>query len=106
MAASNRFSSDVTAYGKRLLGIDDLYDSLVERLNAVTFEITTRYQQTTNILQFWLTVVFVALGASSLAAAVAEVGYGHHPIPVASWAAAVGIVAASAIALVLRDKLR
>ena len=80
VAASNRFSTEVTSYGKRLLGIDDLYDSLVERLDAVTFEITTRYQQTTNILQFWLTVVLVALGASSLAAAV---GYGHHPIPVA-----------------------
>jgi hypothetical protein len=106
VAASNRFSSEVTSYGKRVLGIDDLYDFLAERLDAITFEITTRYQQTTAILQFWLTVVFTALSASTLAATVALVSYGQQPIPVAAWAAGVGIVFASLIALLLRGRLR
>lgn len=106
VAASNRFSGEVTSYGKRVLGIDDLYDFLVERLDAITFEITTRYQQTTNVLQFWLTVVFTALSASSLAATVATVSYGHQPMPVAAWSAGVGILFASLIALLLRGRLR
>lgn len=106
VAASNRFSSEVTNFGKRVLGIDDLYDFLTDRLDAITFEITTRYQQTTNVLQFWLTVVFTALSASTLAATVAAVRYGQQPMPVALWAAGVGVMFASLIALLLRGRLR
>jgi hypothetical protein len=105
VAESNRFSTEVTAYGQQVLGLDVLYRTLSERLESVTFEITTRYQQTTNLLQFSLTVVLGALQASSVAAVVAAVHYGNEPLAVLSWAAAAGLAAATAITLLLRRRL-
>ncbi len=105
VAESNRFSSQVTAYGEQVLGLDVSYRALIEQLDGVTFEITTRYQQTTNLLQFALTVVFGALQASSVAAVIAAVHYQHEPIYVLAWAAGVGCSAASLIALLLRRRL-
>ena len=106
VAESNRFSTEVTAYGQQVLGLDVLYRTLSERIDSVTFEITTRYQQTTNLLQFSLTVVVGALEASSVAAVVAAVHYGNEPLAVLSWAAAAGLATATAITLRLRRRLR
>ncbi len=40
VAASNRFSTKVTAYGEQVLGLDVLYRTLLEQLDALTFEVT------------------------------------------------------------------
>jgi hypothetical protein len=106
VAESNRFSGEVTAYGERVLGIDALYRALNERLDGVTFEITTGYQQTTNVLQFSLTVVLGALTASYLAAAIATVHYGHDLLPIVLWAAGAGLATAAAVVILLRSRLR
>ena len=106
VAESNRFSGEVTAYGERVLGIDALYRALNERLDGVTFEITTGYQQTTNVLQFSLTVVLGALTASYLAAAIAIVHYGHDLLPIVLWAAGAGLATAAAVVILLRSRLR
>jgi hypothetical protein len=105
VAESNRFSGEVTAYGERLLGLDILHRALAERLESVTFEITTRYQQTMNVLQFSLLVVFGALTASSVAAVVAAGRYGQDSLPIVAWAVGTGLVAASAVILLLRRRL-
>jgi len=105
VAESNRFSYEVTAYGEQVLGLDVLYRTLVERLDALTFEITTGYQQSTNVLQFSLTVVLGSFQASSVAAVIAAVHYVHEPLLVLAWAGGVGLAAASAIAAILRRRL-
>jgi len=43
-----------------LLGIGDLYEAVMDRLDAVSFALTTRYQKRMTLLQFWLTIVFGA----------------------------------------------
>jgi hypothetical protein len=106
VAESNRFSSEVTAYGQRVLGLDTLHQALATRLENLTFEITTRYQHTTNVLQFSLTVVIGALQAASVAAVIATARFGHHLAPTLAWAAGAGLAAASAITVLLWRRLR
>jgi len=106
VAESNRFSSEVTGYGEQVLGLDVLYRTLNERLDSVTFDITTSYQRTTNVLQFSLTVVLGALQASSVAAVISSVRYVHRPLVVLAWAVGAGLAAASIITLLLRRRLR
>ena len=45
ITSATRFSDAVTADGERLLGVEDIYDAVVERLEAVSFAITTRSQR-------------------------------------------------------------
>jgi hypothetical protein len=106
VAEPNRFSGEVTAYGQQVLGLDTLHQALATRLDSLTFEITTGYQRTTNVLQFSLTVVIGALQAASVAAVVAAVPYAHDLLPVAAWAAGAGLAAASAITVLLWRRLR
>jgi len=80
VAESNRFSAEVTSYGEAVLGLDVLYATLTERLDALTFDITTRYQQSTNTLQFALTVVLGSFQAASVAAVIASVAYRQGPL--------------------------
>ncbi len=105
VATSNRFSDEVTAYGQRVLGIDDLYRALVDKLDGITFEITTRYQQTTNVLEFWLTVLITAVSASSLAASVAAVAFAGQPLAMLVSAVGVGLATAVVVAVLLRGRL-
>ncbi|MGC8471516.1 MAG: hypothetical protein ACP5PM_04400 [Acidimicrobiales bacterium] len=106
VAESNRFSAEVTSYGEKVLGLDVLYATLTERLDALTFDITTRYQQSTNTLQFALTVVLGSFQAASVAAVIASVAYRQGPLLVLAWAAGTAIVAATTIAALLRRRLR
>jgi hypothetical protein len=106
VATSNRFSDEVTAYGQRVLGIDELYRALTDKLDGITFEITTRYEQTTNVLEFWLTILITAVSASALAASVADVAYPGQPLAMLAWAVAVGLATALVVALLLRGRLR
>jgi len=106
VAESNRFSGEVTAYGQQVLGLDTLHQALAVRLDSLTFEITTSYQHTTNVLQFSLTVVIGALQAASLAAVVAATRYAHDLPPVLAWAAGAGLAAAATITVLLWRRLR
>jgi len=106
VAESNRFSGEATAYGQQVLGLDTLHQALATRLDSLTFEITTSYQHTTNVLQFSLTIVIGALQAASLAAVVAATHYARDLLPVAAWAAGAGLAAASAITVLLWRRLR
>jgi hypothetical protein len=106
VAESNRFSGEVTAYGQQALGLDTLHQALATRLDSLTFEITTSYQRTTNVLQFSLTVVIGALQAASVAAVIAAAYYARDLPPVIAWAAGAGVAAASAISVLLWRRLR
>lgn len=106
VATSNRFSDEVTAYGQRVLGVDELYRALTDKLDGITFEITTRYEQTTNVLEFWLTILITAVSAGALAASVAGVAYPGQPLAMLAWAGAVGLATALVVALLLRGRLR
>lgn len=106
VAESNRFSAEVTSYGEAVLGLDVLYATLTERLDALTFDITTRYQQSTNTLQFALTVVLGSFQAASVAAVIASVAYRQGPLLVLAWAAGTALAAAATITTLLRRHLR
>jgi hypothetical protein len=106
VAESNRFSAEVTSYGERVLGLDVLYATLTERLDALTFDITMRYQQSTNTLQFALTVVLGSFQAASVAAVIASVAYRQGPLLVLAWAAGTALAAGAAITALLRRHLR
>jgi hypothetical protein len=106
VAESNRFSAEVTSYGEEVLGLDVLYSTLLEELDALTFEITTRYQQSTNVLQFALTVVLGSFQAASVAAVIAAAVHPRQPALVLAWAVGAGLGAATAITALLRGRLR
>jgi hypothetical protein len=102
---ANRIGDEVAAAAEPLLGIENLYQAVMTRLEAVSFEITTRYQQRTTVLQFWLTVVFGATGISSIASGIAVWHYKTELLLVLAWTTGTGILAAIIIALLLRGKL-
>jgi len=58
---ANRFTDAVISEGEQLLGIADLYDAVMDRIETISFVITTRYQKRMTDLQFWLTVIFSAI---------------------------------------------
>jgi hypothetical protein len=105
ITTATRFSDAVTLDGERLLGIVDLYDAVMGRLEAVTFEITTRYQKQMMNLQFWLTIVFGAAGIGFMALAIATWYYKTELVAVIAWT--IGATLASGVTLVamLRGKL-
>jgi len=106
VAESNRSSAEVTSCGEAVLGLDVLYATRTERLDALTFDITTRYQQSTNTLQFALTVVLGSFQAASVAAVIASVAYRQGPLLVLAWAAGTALAAAATITTLLRRHLR
>ncbi len=106
VAESNGFSAEITSYGEQVLGLDALYATLTERLDAPSFDITTRYQQKTNALQFALTVVLGSFQAAAAVAVIAAVAYQHKPLLVLAWAAGAALAAAAAITALLRRRLR
>ena len=89
-----------------LFGIDDLFDSVVERIEAVTFEITTRSQRTVSQLGFWLTTSFGAIETGFVAASIATWYYADNLGAVLGWTIGVTLVTALAIAALLRSRLK
>lgn len=55
------------------------------RLDAVTFDITTRYQRNNSVLAFWLTVLFGALETVFLVSSTASLLYVGDPVAVTVW---------------------
>jgi formate-dependent nitrite reductase membrane component NrfD len=78
----------------------------MDRLDAVTFDITTRYQRNTNVLTFWLTVLFGALESGFLASDVASSFYMNNPFMVILWTFFASAVTAAILSLILYNRIK
>lgn len=106
LAKTHGYTAEATARGEVLFGIDDLFDSVVERLEAVTFEITTRSQRTVSQLGFWLTTSFGAIETGFVAASIATWYYASDLGAVLGWTIGVTLATAMVIAGLLRWRLK
>jgi hypothetical protein len=100
--AATRFGDEVVADGERMLGIIDLYDALMDRLEMVSFALTTRYQQRMTQMQFWLTVVFGATEIGFIAASIATWYYRSELAAVLAWTVGATVVSAGLLVALLR----
>jgi hypothetical protein len=103
--ASTRFNDLVAKAGEEVLGIVDLFDAVTDRLDMVSFTLTTSYQRRMTLLQFWLTVVFGATEIGFIAASIATWYYRSGLGTVLAWT--LGAAALSGVILValLRSKI-
>jgi hypothetical protein len=104
LAIGNAFSAQTMALGQSLLGIDDLYRSVISRLDMVTFGITTRLERQSSQVSLWLAVVFGAIGNGFLAASIASWYYAEAGALgiVLAWTIGVTLITAVLIAALLR----
>jgi len=102
---ATRFSDTVTVDGERLLGVEGIYDAVMERLEAVSFTITTRSQRHTTLLQFWLTIVFGASEIGFIAAGIATWHYRTGLWTVLAWTVGAALITGLGLAALLRGKL-
>jgi hypothetical protein len=100
--AATRFGDEVAADGERLLGIVDLYDALMDRLETVSFALTTRYQRRMTQMQFWLTVVFGATEIGFIAASIATWHYRVELGAVLAWTVGAALASAGVLVALLR----
>jgi hypothetical protein len=105
ITSATRFSDEVTADGERLLGLGDLYDAVMDRLDTVSFAITTRYQKRMTLMQFWLTVVFGATEIGFIASGIATWYYRAELWTVLAWTVGATLVSGLILVLLLRGKL-
>ncbi len=104
--AVTRFGDAVAEDGERLLGIVELYDALMDRLEAVSFALTTRYQQRMTEMQFWLTVVFGATEIGFIAASIAAWHYPRSELgAVLAWTVGASVVSAGVLVALLRRRM-
>ncbi len=100
LANSNNFSAAATRRGKDLLGINELYKSLLDRLEMVTFAITTRFQRNATRIGVWLTILFGAIETGFVAASISTWYYNRDALwSVLGWTG--GMTAFTAILLAL-----
>ena len=102
---ANRIGDEVATAAEPLLGIENLYQAVMTRLDAVSFAITTRYQKRMTVLQFWLTMVFGATEIGFIASGIATWHYKTELSMVLAWTVGTSIFAAVVIAALLRGKL-
>jgi hypothetical protein len=105
LAKTHGYTAEATALGEDLFGINDLFDSVVGRLEAVTFEITSRNQQSVSQLGFWLTTSFGAIETGFVAASIATWYYADNLAAVLAWTVGVTLSTAVLISLLLRWRL-
>ena len=105
ITTATRFSDAVTADGERLLGVKDIYDAVMERLEAVSFAITTRSQRHMTLLQFWLTIVFGASEIGFIAASIATWYYRTGLGVVLAWTIGATLVTGLGLAALLRSNV-
>ena len=106
LAKTHSYTADSIARGETLFGIDDLFEAVVDRLEALTFEITTRNQQSVNRLGLWLTTSFGAIETGFVAASIATWYYASNLFAVLGWTVGVTFATALAIASFLRWKMK
>jgi len=105
ITSATRFSDAVTADGETLLGVGDIYDAVMERLEAVSFAITTRSQRHLTLLQFWLTIVFGASEIGFIAASISTWYYHTGLGAVLAWTVGAALVSGLGLALLLKGKV-
>lgn len=105
LAKTHGYTAEATALGEKLFGINDLFDSVVERLEALTFEITTRNQQSVSQLGFWLTTSFGAIETGFVASSIATWYYDDNLAAVLAWTVGVTLTTALVISSLLRWRL-
>ena len=105
-AKTHGYTAEATARGEALFGIDDLFESVVDRLEALTFEITTRSQQSVSRLGFWLTTSFGAIETGFVAASIATWYYASNLWAVLGWTIGVTLATALVISSLLRWRLK
>jgi hypothetical protein len=103
--ARTRFSDVVAADGEAMLGIIDLFDAVTDRLDMVSFTLTTAYQKQMTALQFWLTVVFGATEIGFIASSIATWYYGNGLSVVLAWTIGASAVSGLILVALLRNKL-
>jgi hypothetical protein len=106
LTTATRFSDAVTTDGERLFGIADLYDAVMDRLDAISFAITTRYQKRMTLLQVWLTVVFGATEIGFIASGIATWYYAKDLFAVLAWTIGASVVSGALLVGLLYGKLR
>ena len=106
LAKTHGYTAEATALGETLFGINDLFDSVVERLEALTFEITTRNQQAVSQLGFWLTTSFGAIETGFVAASIATWYYADNLTAVLTWTIGVTLCTALVISGLLHWRLK
>jgi len=104
LAIGNAFSAQTMALGQSLLGIDDLYRSVIGRLDMVTFGITTRLERQSSQVSLWLAILFGAIGIGFLAASISSWYYAEASAigSVIAWTIATTLASAVLIAGLLR----
>lgn len=102
---ATRLYDAVTADGERLLGLGDLYDAVKDRLDTVSFAITTRYQKRMTLFQFWLTIVFGATEIGFIASGIATWYYRTYLLAVLGWTIGTSLLSALVLVLLLRGKI-
>ena len=105
LARTTGYTAEATQLGESLFGINDLFDSVVDRLGALTFEITTRNQQEVNRWGFWLTTSFGAIETGFVAASIATWHYADDLFAVLAWTVGVTLTTALLIGGFLRSRL-
>jgi len=107
LAKTHSYTADSITRGETLFGVNDLFEAVVDRLEAVTFEITTRNQQSVNRLGLWLTTSFGAIETGFVAASIATWYYANtnNLIAVLGWTVGVTFATALAIASFLRWRM-
>lgn len=103
--AATRFGDQIAEDGERLFGIIDLYDALMDRLETVSFALTTRYQQRMTQMQFWLTVVFGATEIGFIAASIATWHYRTELGAVLAWTLGAAVVSAGVLVGLLSQRM-
>ncbi|MBA3058788.1 MAG: hypothetical protein KJ614_15015 [Gammaproteobacteria bacterium] len=106
LAKTHGYTAEATALGEVLFGINDLFDSVVDRLGALTFEITTRNQKMVNQLGFWLTTSFGAIETGFVASSIATWYYTDNLSAVLGWTIGVTLATTLVIAGLLRWRLK
>ncbi|MBC7436870.1 MAG: hypothetical protein H7332_12470 [Bdellovibrionales bacterium] len=106
LAKTHGYTAEATTLGERLFGINDLFDAVGERLEALTFEITTRNQQAVSRIGMWLTTSFGAIETGFVAASIATWYYRTNLLAVLGWTFGVAIGTAFLISRVLRSRMK
>lgn len=104
--AGTRFGDEVSIQGEDILGITDLFDAVIDRLEMVSFTLTTHAEQRMTMLQFWLTVVFGATEIGFIASGIATWYYDSGLARVLFWTLGATGVSAAVLILALRNRLR
>ena len=106
IAKATQFSEPLIEFGQKILGINDLYDSVIDRLDAVIFDITTNYSKNSNTLSFWLTVLFGSLDTGILTESIVSIYYTHSLPDIIAWTAFVTALTSLMIFILLYRKIK